>query len=241
MKLSEALNLKKKDVVSIVGAGGKTSLMLQLARELRSQRKVLVTTTTKIYIPSDKDYDFLCCSYENYEKHMLKKTEGIYVLGKGLSEENKLMGLSEEELSKTCHNFDYTLIEADGAKRKSLKGWNRYEPVIYSGTTKTIGVLDITSVGIEIKEDNIHRSDRFCNITDSNSGGFVNLEHLVKLVLHPEGLFKNSLGEDILYINKVESDIDLERTQGLIEQIMMLSEGRLNKFVYGSIFENIYK
>ena len=44
-------NIKKSDVVTITGAGGKTSLMFALANELSTLGKVLVTSTTKIYVP----------------------------------------------------------------------------------------------------------------------------------------------------------------------------------------------
>ena len=48
-----------KCVVSIVGAGGKTTLMFSLARLLGSKNKVLVTTTTTIYVPNPCQYDFI--------------------------------------------------------------------------------------------------------------------------------------------------------------------------------------
>ncbi|HID0823801.1 TPA: selenium cofactor biosynthesis protein YqeC, partial [Clostridium botulinum] len=48
MFISDILNLKKRSIISIVGAGGKTSLMLNLSEELRPYNKVLSTTTTKI-------------------------------------------------------------------------------------------------------------------------------------------------------------------------------------------------
>ena len=51
--LREGLKLEKGGVVSLVGAGGKTSLMFRLARELSiAGDAVLTTTTTKIFEPS---------------------------------------------------------------------------------------------------------------------------------------------------------------------------------------------
>ncbi|MCA1795623.1 MAG: hypothetical protein LC660_17455, partial [Desulfobacteraceae bacterium] len=49
----ESLDLPETGVISLIGAGGKTSLMFCLARELaRSGRKVLSTTTTNVLFPS---------------------------------------------------------------------------------------------------------------------------------------------------------------------------------------------
>lgn len=49
------------------------------------------------------------------------------------------------------------------AQREKLKGWNAKEPVVYHRTTKTIGILDITSFGMNINEENIHRVEIFKN------------------------------------------------------------------------------
>ncbi len=60
MFISDILNFKKGSIISIVGAGGKTSLMFNLSEELRPNNKVLSTTTTKIYNPDKTYYDFIC-------------------------------------------------------------------------------------------------------------------------------------------------------------------------------------
>src|SRR5690242_3729504 len=52
-EIEELLHLEPTSVLSLVGGGGKTSLMFHLARRLsRAGRRVLTTTTTKIEIPS---------------------------------------------------------------------------------------------------------------------------------------------------------------------------------------------
>ena len=49
MKLHKAFNVARGDVVSLIGAGGKTSTMVALAHELADEGwRVLVTTTTRI-------------------------------------------------------------------------------------------------------------------------------------------------------------------------------------------------
>ena len=53
VSLRDALMLGEGGVISLVGAGGKTSLMFRLAHELeKAGERVLTTTTTKIYEPS---------------------------------------------------------------------------------------------------------------------------------------------------------------------------------------------
>ena len=49
MNLIDTFKISKKDIITIVGAGGKTSLMYSASSLLRKDYKVLVTTTTHIY------------------------------------------------------------------------------------------------------------------------------------------------------------------------------------------------
>ena len=48
---SEAFNIKKGDIITVTGGGGKTTLIFKLAEELKNSGKVLITTTTKMFAP----------------------------------------------------------------------------------------------------------------------------------------------------------------------------------------------
>ena len=240
MNLSDYIELETKDIISFVGAGGKTTMMFKLAEELRRNNKVLVTTTTKIYRPLEDRYDFICTNKKKLSKYVGMKENGIYVLGLGVNKENKILGLSDKQLDELAAHFDYILIEADGAKEKQLKGSNEFEPVIYKKTTKTIGVLDIQAFGMVINEEKVHRSKIFCKITGADEGDTVKFEHLSKLVLHPLGLFKGALGNRILYINKVEEPTHLIVAERLAKEIISKNKKLLNKVFIGSLKSNTY-
>ena len=240
MKLSDYIDFVKKDIISFVGAGGKTTMMFKLADELRLNNKVLVTTTTKIYLTLESTYDFICTDKEKLPCFINMKENGIYIVGTGINEESKILGLEDGQLEELATYFDYILIEADGSKEKQLKGWDEFEPVIYEKTTKTIGIIDIQSLGIVINEDTIHRSKIFCELTGAKQGDTVKLEHLSKLVLHPKGLFKGAKGEKIIYINKVETTKDLILAKNLIRKINLKNEESLSKAVIGSLSTNTY-
>jgi probable selenium-dependent hydroxylase accessory protein YqeC len=240
MELSSFIKLKKKDIISIVGAGGKTTMMFKLAEELRRGNKILVTTTTKIYMPLKDKHDFICTDSEMLHKYIGMRENGIYVLGSGVNQEDKVLGLNEKQLDELAPHFDYILIEADGSKEKQLKGWSEFEPVVYSKTTKTIGIIDIQSIGIVVSEDKVHRSKMFCEITGAQPGDTVKLEHLVKLIMHPQGLFKGAQGEKLLYINKVEEPDQLVLAKLLACEINLRNEKIVNKVIAGSLKTNTY-
>lgn len=247
MNLIDAFDIKNKDIITIVGAGGKTSLMFSASSLLRKNYKVLVTTTTNIYVPSEKFYDKMIMlseiKDENYKKLIEKSNNGVYVIGNKIANntvENKLKikGLSFGVLDKIIPYFDIVIIESDGSKEKPLKGWKDSEPVVYDKTTKTVGVVDIKTIGLNINEDNIHRLDEFLEIINDEESQKVKIKHLKNLILNKSGLFKFSEGEKILLINKVEGIRDKRNSVLLTNKIKDENSSYINKFVYGSILQN---
>lgn len=235
MNLIKLLNLKKNTIVSIVGAGGKTSLMFSLADELRAENKILVSTSTKIYNPEKEQYDFLALSDDEFKKYNHSKEKGTYIYADNINPENKLEALRCEELNKHASYFDYVLIEADGSKRKSLKGWRENEPVIISRTDMTIGVLSLELIGAEINADNIHRVDKFMEITDSNEGDIIGIKHIISLIFHKNGLFKDSVGEKVLFINKLDNQDALLLAEKVIKEINRKNANYISKIIIGSL------
>ena len=239
MKLKDLLDLNRDDVVSIVGAGGKTTFMYSLAEELRNESKVLVTTTTKIYMPKKKYYDFAVMGEESFDK--FNDSNGIYLCGKCINDENKVIGLNEKTIVNKLSYFDYILIEADGSKRKPIKGWNDNEPVVINSTKKTVGVMDIEVIGKEINNNNIHRLEKFINITKTKDNELINIENLISLIYHKKGLFKDSKGQRILFINKVEGLEKRYLACKLIEGIMEKGKGYIDKVISGSLKNKEYE
>src|SRR5256714_5245538 len=63
--LSDLLDLPPRPLISIVGAGGKTTTMYTLASELAQRgKRVITTTTTNIYFPKEDETDTLIVAAE---------------------------------------------------------------------------------------------------------------------------------------------------------------------------------
>lgn len=235
MKLSDII--EENEIITVVGAGGKTSFINYFADFYRDKLKVLLTTTTKIYVPSD--YDNIILTIDGTAIPSI--CHGVTVCGSYINNENKVVGINSSILDEIVDKFDLVLIEGDGSKRKRLKGWNDGEPVVYHKSTKTIGILDITSFGMNINEENIHRLDIFKKIAsvdtyNISSNSTVSLENLKNIVLNPNGLFKNYSGKRVLFINKVENGKYKNLAIKLIKNIKEY-ESEIEIF-YGSIKQN---
>lgn len=244
MNIIEALkiDLGEKNVISIVGAGGKTSTMYRLATELKDiGKKVLMTTTTAIYYPMPDTYDNLFIS-NNLEELLVKSknlSDGpITVIGSCIFENEKLKGINTEWIN-ILHNrdeYDYILVEADGAKRKSIKAPAWYEPVIPTSTTIVIGCIGLDSIGKPINEQWVHRADIFSRVVGQKLGEVINYHTLRRLVLSKEGLFKGckEAYEKVILLNKASNGRGLYEAQKLGEA-MLKQEKSISRVLIGNV------
>jgi len=232
--LTKVFDIKKGDIITITGAGGKTSLMFSLARELSTLGRVLVTTTTKIFTPKIDEYEELILP--NHKTKGLAKN--IFIYGEKI-ENNKLHSLSYDKIFDLKKDFDYILIEGDGAKEKKIKAWNNTEPCIPSFSTKVIGIINLDILDLKLEENNIHRFELFkekfnCYINKTVDENF--LIDYIKL----GDFFKNSpSSKKYIFLNGIDEENYLEKFSLTLEVCNQLKKDNSSyNFVLGSIHNN---
>ncbi len=138
-----------KKIISVIGAGGKTTLIHRLAEEYqRKGNAVLVTTTTHMFAEPGTDL-----SGDAFSIREKLQRDHYCMAGIQCSENpQKMQALPEHTLRKLLHYADIALIEADGAKHHSLKYPSGAEPVIFSGTTDLYLVLGTWDIGKPCKK-----------------------------------------------------------------------------------------
>ena len=234
-RLTDILQFPKGEVVTIVGSGGKTSLMWLLAEAYR-QSKVFVTTTTKIRRPDSGQYE----EFRN-NKDLLQASfgPGITLAADEIpGTEGKLGILLPEVFEAALPYFDYTFIEGDGSRNLPLKGWAEQEPVVPQATTCTIGVVTLWPLGQKINEAIIHRLPLFCEISGSQPGETLTLEHVAAAIMHPLGLLKAGRGRKILYINQVENSLSQNQARSLLAALRPDFLQELSLVAAGSVQRN---
>lgn len=206
MKFYEILGIKK-GITSIIGSGGKTTLINTLAKELSVNNKVIITTTTHIF-PFD-DYCVLKNPTIEDIRKSLEKTNAVCI--GNVSENGKFSkpDISFVELKRLA---DYVLVEADGSKNLPLKAHADFEPVIVKESDKTILVVGIDAVNKRV-EDMVHRPEIFCDICGCKLTDFVTLE-MLKKVIEKEHL------ADIVLLNKADSEVDIENASKLSKMLI---------------------
>ncbi len=161
--LTEALypDGKGPNVVSIIGAGGKTSTMYKLADEATDLYKdVIITTSTKILYPVKNslkhDFKLILSDDFSYIETELKSDsisakKHIKICGRKFND-IKLCSFEYNYISKLLAYCDLLLIEADGARGLPIKVPYPHEPVIISATDSVIICVGLDCIGKKLSE-----------------------------------------------------------------------------------------
>lgn len=213
MNLLEAFEIDQNghELISLVGAGGKTTAMFALAQAMKAlNKRVLVTTTTNLFYPAQKECDRVIVS-EAVDSSIFNAIPAgsVTVLGKGVIEGRKLTGVDKEFIGQLHEEniFDCILVECDGSKRKPIKAPAHYEPVVPHNATRAIGVIGLDAVGNPITEDYVHRLELFCAVVKRQPGAILDQEAVVNLIVSSQGLFKDVPDgcEKYLLLNKADN------------------------------------
>lgn len=240
--LKDALDIHYGEVISLVGAGGKTTLMSALAKELASTGEpVVTTTTTKIF---DWQAPGTSLIVESDEKKMiahlvqeLKRHRHITLASERLTAEGKLKGISPELVIRLAEleQIAYIIVEADGAARKPLKAPNATEPVIPQNTSLVIAIVGIDALGSELTEENVFRAEIASQLTGLPPGSIISADAITTLLIHPEGIIKGSPAHAriIILINKVDLAEDTTEAEALAYKILEKGHPRIERVVLG--------
>ena len=251
MLISEALDLEERAFISLVGAGGKSTLFSRMADELAHKNKrMILTTTTKMFswqlAPFIKKENLIEFNDEkimedNIKKFFYKnKNREIVLVHHRIKEKEgeKISGPEPLYLDKWWEDklADYFLVEADGAAGRSVKAPASHEPVIPLSTTDLIGVIGIDALGLPLQEENVFRSEIFSRLTGLNLGEKVDIEALAFLICHPQGLFKEAPPgcRRHLFINKAEDSERLKMAEELTFQVLKISPRGINNIIIGA-------
>jgi len=217
MRLSQAIDFRRGNMVALIGAGGKTTTLFRLAKELREDgAKVLVTTTTKIFKPSKPHVDrlFLVDDIAVFSAACAAMAAPVVIGAVArMSEDSKLLGLPAPWLDRLNDGkqFDAILVEADGAAARLLKVPGEGEPVIPASCQLTIWILAMSVLGKPLDGVWVHRAELAMALLSRPGGEMITEDFIAQLVKHPAGCWKNIPPESrkVAVINQVDAPEDL--------------------------------
>ena len=154
MNLQVALGVPR-GITSVIGGGGKTTLLSVLARELSASGASVALTTTTHFLPFEG----------------LPTLEGPEGWDRGMSpvacfaspsKAGKLTvpACGVEALAGAA---DFVIVEADGSRRLPLKAHAEWEPVVPEGSARCVMALGGSGFGRPVREA-VHRPELFCGL-----------------------------------------------------------------------------
>ena len=182
-------------VVALVGAGGKTSLMVAMAAHaVAAGETVVLTTTTKLAanMADPVFWDGRKSSLSRLQSRIFRSRSLTLARDRDPST-GKLLGLAPEavDLLAASGLADRIFVEADGARGKSIKAPADHEPVIPRSTDLVIGIVGADALGVSLDNEHVFRPERLAVLCDMPPTDPVDARVLAHLVAHPLGLFKN--------------------------------------------------
>lgn len=249
-------------LVSIMGAGGKTSLMWNIAQDFNQQGENLIfSTTTKVWNKAPKNITI--CLAQNKQDVLSSIQEKIQksslLLASCVNEEGKLLGFDPYFFSELLeHNNAKYIVEADGARSKYFKVHGDEEPCLVQKSDLIIITLGLNVLGKSNFSKYIHRPELLSlKFPEHFSQGKktsvlknirnLSVKVLAEMLFAPCGYFAkveehSSNAPFILFLNHVESRKNYNYACMLIKEIKRRKPPKnLLGIVYGSNFHHDYQ
>jgi molybdenum cofactor cytidylyltransferase len=245
MNLAQALEVRQRDVVAFVGAGGKTRAMFRLAGELmREGWRVVTTTTTRVpqgdlhHAPQRVGFGHgmrLPASLpEQIEQH-----RHVFVFAK-LEPDNRVRGVRpswlDENLAPASY-LDVLLVEADGSRRLPMKAPLPHEPAMPASATIVVPVAGIDALGQPLGEETIYGAEVIHSLIGHPLGSPVTTQLMAAVLMHPQfGLKRVPPGARIIpLLNKVTPE-----TLPLAREVAgyLLTDANIERVLIGAVEED---
>jgi len=239
MKLHEAFEITRGDVVAVIGAGGKTSTLVSLGYELAECGwRVLATTTTRIaesqleLMPRAMSYDTDSDAISN------ALTEAQFVFLYDSIRKGKVYGPNPSWIAKLMDavDSDVLLVEADGARGLPLKAPYEHEPVIPPETSLVISIASLSALGQPLDDEHVYNAEAIIKRYGFPQGNRIKSPWIAQ-VIRDEELGMKGIPEDtrtIAFLNQVASK-GYERARARLIARLALRHSRLNGVAIGSV------
>jgi molybdenum cofactor cytidylyltransferase len=244
MRLQQALNIQRGDIVAFTGAGGKTSALVQLGKELAADGwRVIATTTTRVashelsMIPGELSTDGRGGVFRPASITRALNQHGFVFLY-GHIHNGKAIGVAPEmiEALTDAIDSDVILVEADGSRGLPFKAPYAHEPVIPAGTTLVVPVVGFDVLGQTLDDEHVYNPDAMIARYGFTPGGRIKAPWIASVQRDTELGLKSVPAEArvIGLINKVPT-LGYQRGRARMIARLMLREPRIQGVAVGAV------
>lgn len=224
LTIRKALRLHSSECIAFVGAGGKTTAMFQLARQLPGPVIVTATSHLGAWQSALADRHIITDSAAPLEEieHALR---GV-ILVTGPVHEERTQPINDDLLLWLREFCGYhsipLLLEADGSRQRPLKGWAEHEPAIPPFVNLVVHCVGLSGLGRPLSTEHVHRPGIFAKLSGLSMGEIVTPAALVEVLTHMEGGLKNipETARRVMLLNQADSPDLQALAHGLTNQLL---------------------
>lgn len=196
--LIDALHAERA-IVAVVGAGGKKSTLYRLLEAHRAvgTRRLLLTSTVQIRAaPNALGLVTLTVDDDDVEAAIARcqGQDGAFLFVGAPIKPGWFRGLPRA-LIQHLHahgGFDVSLVKADGARMRMIKGLGDDEPALPEGVSTILPIVSARAFGRPLTERLVHRPERLANVIGADIGADLTPDHVAKLLASPDGLLRHA-------------------------------------------------
>lgn len=184
----------KKHTICLVGGGGKTTVMYELAADWAAcGRKVLALTSTHILCPADGSF-----AADAAAVHNLWQQRRYAVIGTPEFATGKLTLPPQSVYEALKLQADVILCEADGSRHHPCKVPAEYEPVLLPDCDMVLAVAGMDALGNSLQQA-CQRSQLAAELLGCSAEKIIDAQMLASLLRSEQGARKN-VGARAYYI-----------------------------------------
>lgn len=205
----------KKHNICLVGGGGKTTVMYELATAWAAcGRKVLVLTSTHILQPADGSFAADAAAVQNLWQ------QGRYAfIGTPEPSTGKLTAPQQRLYEALQPQADVILCEADGSKHHPCKAPAEHEPVLLPDSDIVLAVAGMDALGRQLAQA-CQRPQLAAELLGCSAEKIIDAQMLASLLLSEQGARKN-VGARAYYIVLNKCDLLKAAQQEEIRRLLV--------------------
>lgn len=200
MLLRHALRVRPDMAVAFTGAGGKTSAIRRLAGELQGDVPLLISVTTRLAKSQSDLAERHLILEEGLDaaqiRRELENNASVLLTGPLDAGEGKWVGMPPPALDDLWRADELRgavmLVEADGARGRSLKAPAAHEPALPESVDLLVPVVGLDVIGTPADGELVHRPERVLQLLGVDAGAEISEQHVVWLLRAPDGGLKGA-------------------------------------------------
>jgi molybdenum cofactor cytidylyltransferase len=234
--LRAALGMRASEIVSIVGGGGKTTILYRLGDETAAAGGRAVLTGTTRFTPREgaEQPETVFGASEDSLRHAVRQAldeAPIVVAGAGWGNKGRILPVEPAWLAgmAALPGVMAVVAEADGSAGRAFKAPAEHEPVVADSTTLLIAVVGIDVLEKPLLAEHVHRPEIVARLARAELGDPVSEDLIARVLLHPLGGRKSlpAGARWIPVLNKVESAGDRSAARRIAELLLAGGAGRV--------------